>query len=108
MNFLSVFREILKGKGLIHDSCNRYMQTLQLHYLNGLLSPFCFSSKRYQIPFSSMQKGIRYRMQNQKIAENKTGLYCIACGNKTLHAACNRVTFREMQKIIKYSLKQLA
>jgi hypothetical protein len=34
--------------------------------LKGLLAPFCLSSKRYQIPFCNLPKGISYRMQNPK------------------------------------------
>ncbi len=50
-----------RGKELFHVM---HMQTLMLHYLKGLLPPFCFRSKRYRIPFCNVQKGIRYRMQN--------------------------------------------
>ncbi len=52
-----------RGKELFHVT---HMQTLMLHYLKGLLTPFCFRSKRYWIPFCSVQKVIRYRMQNWK------------------------------------------
>jgi hypothetical protein len=48
-NFSSVFRESLKGKGLFH------VQAKTKTYLKGSLSPFCFSSKRYQIPFCNLQ-----------------------------------------------------
>jgi hypothetical protein len=37
-----------------------------LHYSGGLLAHFCFSSKRCQIPFCSLEKGISYCMQNRK------------------------------------------
>ena len=47
-------------------SCNRHMQSLMLHYLKGLLAPFCLSSKRYKIPFCNLPKVISYRMQNPK------------------------------------------
>jgi hypothetical protein len=55
------------------------MQKLILHYLKGLLAPFCSSSKKYQIPFCNLQKGIRYRMQNQK---NPRKSKSIACGSR--------------------------
>ncbi len=44
----------------------------------GLPAPFYSSSKRYQIPFCSLQKGIRYRMQNVK---NPWKSKSIACGS---------------------------
>jgi hypothetical protein len=66
-----VFRIFLlfstRGKELFHVT---HMQTLMLHYLKGLFVPFCFRSKRYQIPFCNVQKGIRYRMQNRKNPRN--------------------------------------
>jgi hypothetical protein len=65
-----------KEKELFHVT---HMQTLMLHYLKGLLAPFCFRSKRYWIPFCSLQKGIIYRMQNQK---NPRKYKSIACGNQ--------------------------
>ncbi len=77
---LGVFRIFLlfsaRGKELFHVT---HMQTLKLHYLKGLLVPFCFRSKRYQIPFCNVQKGIRYRMQNRKNPRNQKS---IACGNQ--------------------------
>jgi hypothetical protein len=60
-----------------------------LHYLKGLLAPFCLSSKRYQIPFCNLPKGISYRMQNPK--------------NPIL-----RLPLEPLQKIIKYPLEQIA
>ncbi len=96
------------GNWLIHDSCNRYMQTLQLHYLKGLLSPFFSALKCIKFLLAVCKRGLDIACKIEKISENKTGLYCITCGNKTLHAACNRVACRAMQKVIKYSLKQLA
>jgi hypothetical protein len=41
LNFSSVFRENLKGKGLFQIQANTK------NYLKGLLTPFRFSSKRY-------------------------------------------------------------
>jgi hypothetical protein len=49
------------------------------NYLKGLLAPFCSSFKRYQIPFGSLQKGIRYRMQNSKNPQKSNS---IACGSQ--------------------------
>jgi hypothetical protein len=37
--------------------------------------PICFSSKGILLPFSKKPKGVRYRMQNQKIRENKNVLH---------------------------------
>ncbi len=65
-----------RGKALFHVM---HIQTLMLHYLKGLLASFCIRSKRYWTPFCNVKKGIRYRMQNQKIRKNKKG---IACGNQ--------------------------
>jgi hypothetical protein len=47
------------------------MQSLMLHYLKGLLAPFCLSSKRYQIPCNFCQKGLATAYKIQKIRENK-------------------------------------
>jgi hypothetical protein len=44
--------------------------------MKGLLAPFCSSSKRSQIPFCNMQKGIRYRLQNPKNSA-KIKEYCM-------------------------------
>ena len=54
--------------GLKVEDClyNRQMKSPMLHCFKGLLALFCFSSKRYQIPFCSVQKGISYRLQNLK------------------------------------------
>jgi hypothetical protein len=85
------------------------MQTLQLHYLKGLLSPFCFSSKRYQIPFSGMQKGIRYRMQHRekspKIKQDCIALHAVI---KPFMQLAKGSPLEQLQKVIKYALKQLA
>ncbi len=53
-NLSSVIREVYKGKGIV--SWNR---VANVHIII-LLSAFCFSSKRYQIPFCSMQTGRRF------------------------------------------------
>jgi hypothetical protein len=65
------------------------METLMLNYLKGLLAPYCLSSKRYQIPFCKLPKGISYGMQNPKIRENKRDLHAVV---EFLPAACKRVT----------------
>jgi hypothetical protein len=78
------------------------------NYLKGLLAPFCSSFKRYQIPFGSLQKGIRYRLQNSKIRENQIVLHAVV---KYLPAACKRVAdclLGVLQKVIKYPLEQIA
>jgi hypothetical protein len=94
-----------RGKELFHVT---HLQTLMLHYLKGLLAPFCFRSKRYQIPFCNVQKGIRYRMQNRKIRKNKSVLHAVI---KYLHAPLQkgvRLPFERLQKVIKYTLVQMA
>ena len=84
------------------------MQTLMLHYLKGLLAPFCFSSKRYQIPFCILPKGISYRMQNPK---NPRKSKSIACGSRIPSCSLQkgRWFFLELlRKVIKYPLEQIA
>jgi hypothetical protein len=77
-------------------------------YLKGLLAPFCSSSKRYQIPFGSLQKGIRYRMQNQK---NPRKSNSIACGSRIPSCSLQKgcwLPLELLQKVIKYPLEQIA
>ena len=40
--------------------------------------PLCFCFKKYLIPFSRMQKGISYRLQNPKKSA-KIKVYCMRC-----------------------------
>jgi hypothetical protein len=54
------------------------MQTFMLHYLQGLLTPFSLSTKRYQIPFATCQKGSDTACKTQKIRENKRVLHALA------------------------------
>jgi hypothetical protein len=94
-----------KEKELFHVT---HMQTLMLHYLKGLLAPFCFRSKRYWIPFCSVQKGIRYRMQNRK---NPQKYKSIACGNQIPSYTLQKgiwLHLEQLQKVIKYPLEQMA
>jgi hypothetical protein len=65
------------------------MQTLMLHYLKELLAPFCLSSKRYQIPFCNLPKGIDTGFKIQKVCENKRVLHAEV---ELLPVACQRVT----------------
>ncbi len=107
LDFSSVLTDILRGRELI-ISCNRLMQKLMLHYLKGLLAPFCSSSKRYQIPFCSLQKGIRYRMQNPKNPRKSKG---IACGSRIPSCSLQKgrwFPLELLQKVIKYPLEQIA
>ncbi len=84
-NFSSVFREILIVSG------NRQMHLLLiLYYLKGLLSHFCFSSKRYQIPFCSLQKG--KQSTAYKIGKNLQYERILDVVIKYLLAACKRVS----------------
>jgi hypothetical protein len=49
-----------------------------LHYLKGLLAPYCFSSKRYKNPFFSLQTGIRaLHTKLGKICQNKMVLHAL-------------------------------
>jgi hypothetical protein len=94
-----------RGKELLHVT---HMQSLMLHYLKGLLAPFCFRSKRYWIPFCSVPKGIRYRMQNRK---NPRKYKCIACGNQIPFCTLRKgvwLPHEPLQKVIKYPLEQMA
>jgi hypothetical protein len=84
--FTSVFREILKGRGLY--CVNRHMQPLLQHYLKGLLDPFVSALISIQIPFCSLQKEISYRKQSQKNPRNKRVLHAVF---EYLRPACKRV-----------------
>jgi hypothetical protein len=78
--FFLIFKIFLLFSERGKELCNvTHMQTLMLHYLKGLLVPFYFRSERYRIPFCSVQKGIRYRMQNR---QNPRKLKSIACGKQ--------------------------
>ena len=106
LDFPSILTDILRGRELYHvtDSCKKLM----LHYLRGLLAPFCSSSKRYTIPFCSMQKGIRYRMQNPK---NPRKSKSIACGSWIPSCSLQKgrwFPLELLQKVIKYPLEQIA
>ena len=74
------------------------MQTLMLYCLKGLLAPFCFISKGYQIPFGKMLKGVSYRLQNRKKSA-KTTMYCMRC-SVTLWQSAKRaqITFGAVAK----------
>jgi hypothetical protein len=77
-------------------------------HLKGFLAPFCFSSKRYQIPFWNLQKGIRYRMQNPK---NPRKSKSIACGSRIPSCSLQKglwLPLEQLQKVIKYPLEQIA
>jgi hypothetical protein len=68
------------------------MQTLVLHFLKELLSPFCFSSKRYhciRFLFDVCKRGIEHVVQNWKKSEKKRVLHTVM---KYLFAACKRVS----------------
>ncbi len=70
--------------------------------------PLWSSSKRYQIPFRSLQKGIRYRMQNPK---NPRKYKSIACGSRITSCSLQKgrwLPLELLQKVIKYPLEQIA
>ncbi len=78
---------------------NRQMTTLMLLYLKGLLAPFFFCSKRYLIPFCSMQKGISYRLKNPKKSA-KIKVYCMRCSITLWHFAKRaQITFGAVAKV---------
>jgi len=54
-----------------------HMQTLMLHHLKGLLASFSFRSKRYLIPFCSVQEGLDTACKIEKIRENKRVLHAV-------------------------------
>ena len=77
-------------------------------HLKGFLAPFCSSSKRYQIHFCNLQKGIRYRMQNPK---NPRKSKSIACGSRIPSCSLQKglwLPLEQLQKVIKYPLEQIA
>jgi hypothetical protein len=106
LNFSSVFREILRGRGLFHVTAT----CKHLCYIawKGYLPPFWSSSKRYQISFCSLQKGIRYRMQNPK---NPRKYKSIACGSRIPSCSLQKgrwLPLELLQKVIKYPSEQIA
>jgi hypothetical protein len=64
------------------------MQTLMLHYLKGLLAPFCLSLKDIKFLFATCQKGLAPACKIQNIHENKRVLHAVV---EFLPAACKRV-----------------
>jgi hypothetical protein len=96
-NFL-LFSE--RGKKLLYVT---HMQSLMMHYLKGLLAPFCFRSKRYRIPFCSVQKGIRkipFRangMLNPRIAYNADNV-----SNIPLRELSSK--FKKKKQVLKFCL----
>ncbi len=106
LDFSSVFTDILWGRELYHvtDSCKNLCYIIWKDYL----PPFCSSSKRYQIPFCSLQKGIRYRMQNPK---NSRKSKSIACGSRIHSCSLQKgrwFPLELLQKVIKCPLEQIA
>ena len=106
LNFSSVFREILRGTGLFHVTAT----CKHLCYIvwKGYLPPFNPALKGIKFPFfCSLQKGIRYRMQNPKIRENQS----IACGSRIPSWSLQKghwLPLELLQKVIKYPLEQIA
>jgi hypothetical protein len=83
------------------------MKTPMLLYLKGLLAPFCFCSKRYLIPFCSMQNGVSYRLQNPKKSA-KIKVYCMRGSITLWHFAKKAQLLVLLQKVICYPLDYFA
>jgi hypothetical protein len=60
-----------------------------LHFLKGLLAPFCLSLKDIKFLFATCQKGLAVACKIQKIRENKRVLHLHAVV-KFLPAVCKR------------------
>jgi hypothetical protein len=77
-----------RGQELFHVM---HMQTLMLHYLKGLIVPFCFRSKRHLIPFAMCKRVLLLdtACKIEKIRENKRVLHAVF---KYLLASCKRVS----------------
>ena len=77
-------------------------------FLKKLLAPFCYCYKGYQIPFSIMQKGMSYQLQNLK-KTTKINVYCMQC-SITLGQFDDRaqITVGAVAKVICYPLDYYA
>jgi hypothetical protein len=83
------------------------MQTLTLHFLQGLFAPFSFSSKRFPFLFEVFKRGLDTACKMEKIRENQRVFQI-----KYLLATCKRVAdclqSNCKKKVIKYRLEQIA
>ncbi len=86
MNFSSVFREILRGRGLFHvtATCKHLCYIVR----KGYLPPFDPAIKGIKFPFAACKQGLDTACKIQKIRENRRVLHAVV---KFLPAACNRV-----------------
>ncbi len=77
LNFSSVFREILSGRGLFHVTAT----CKHLCYIvwKGYLPPFDSALKGIKFPFAACKKGLDTACKFQKIRENTR---LIACGSR--------------------------
>ena len=75
-----------KEKELFHVT---HMQTLMLHYLKGLLSPFVSGPKGIGFLFAMCKRVLDTARKIEKIRENKRVLHAVI---KYLFAPCKRVS----------------
>ncbi len=84
------------------------MQTLMLHYLKGLLSPFCPAPKGIKFLFAACKKRLDTACKIQKIRESRE---YIACCSRTPSCSLQKghgLPVELLQKVIKYPLEQIA
>jgi hypothetical protein len=88
LNFSSVFREILRGRGLFHVTAT--FKHLYYIVLKGYLPPFDPALKGIKFPFAACKKGlyIDTACKIQKICENTRVLHAVV---EYLPAACKRI-----------------
>ncbi len=86
LNFSSVFREILRGRGLFHVTAT----CKHLCYIvwKGYLPPFDPVLKGIKFPSAACKKGLDTACKIQKVRENTTVLHAVV---EYLPAACQRV-----------------
>ncbi len=98
LNFSSVFREILRGRGLFHVTAT----CKHLCYIvwKGYLPPFDPALKCIKFPFAACKKGLDTACKIQKIRENTRVLHAVV---EYRPAACKRVAdclLELLQKIL--------
>ncbi len=106
LNFSSVFREILRGRGLFHVTAT----CKHLCYIvwKGYLPPFDPALKGIKFPFAACKKGLDTACKIQKIRKNTR---VIACGCRIPSCSLQKgswLPLKLLQKVIKYPLEQIA
>ncbi len=86
LNFSTVYRQILRGRGLFHvtGTCKHLCYIVW----KGCLPPFFEALKDIKFLFATCQKGLATACKIQKIRENKRVLHAVV---KLLPADCKRV-----------------